>query len=463
MESDIGKKRRFKKPSTTQLIAVGFFLAIIVGGIVLSLPICSADGSFTPFIDALFTSTTSVCVTGLVTVVTASHWSLFGQFVILLLIQLGGLGVVAVAVTFWVIMGRRITLKERMLIQEAYNLDALSGTVKIILRIVKVTLIIEAIGAVIYAVKLVPQFGLFEGLWYSIFNSVSAFCNAGMDVIAEDSLQQYVVSPLMNFTTAALIILGGIGFTVWWDVARVIRENGVIKSGPRKLFWKLMVHSKLAILMTVILLAVGTIGFFALEYTNPQTLGGMSVFGKFQAAMFQSVTTRTAGFFSIPQDQLRDASALLSIMLMLIGGSPAGTAGGIKTTTIGMIAFTVLSVMRGKKDTEIFSRKIPNDNVRSGLAVLGVFLLIFMVSSIALMAVDNLGFLDSMFEVTSALATVGLSRGITPSLSVIGKLIIILTMYMGRIGPITVVLILHVKKNDKASMKSLPEKRILIG
>lgn len=456
-------KQKNKKWATTKVIALGFICAIVVGTLLLLLPAATAEGKSTSVIDALFTATTSICVTGLVTVVNATHWSVFGKIIIAFLTQLGGLGVITVTILLLVLIGKRITLKERILIQESYNLDTMAGLVKLIIKIVKGTLIIEAIGAFFYAIYFVPKFGPLKGIGISIFNSISAFCNAGMDIIGETSLESYVANPLINFTTMFLIIVGGIGFTVWWDVIRVIREAKDHKLEKHHLFRRLSLHSKLAITVSLILIVSGFLCIFIFEYNNPKTIGNLNFGDKAMASLFQSVTTRTAGFATIPQGELTNASSLVSIILMFIGGSPVGTAGGIKTTTMAMIALTVVATIKGKKDTEAFGRRISSYNFRTGLSVVVISAAVLFVSTLLLMSVENFSFLEVLYETTSAIATVGLTRGITPELSTVGKLIIIFTMYLGRIGPITMALAFVMRPNNPINARELPEKKIIVG
>jgi trk system potassium uptake protein TrkH len=454
-------KKKFKL-NTTQYVAIGFLGVILLGAVFLMLPISTSEGNSTKFIDALFTATTSVCVTGLTAVSTANHWTIFGKIVILVLIQLGGLGVVACVTLLLVVAKRRITLNERIIIRESYGLDTMEGMVKLIKRIVKGTLIVEGIGAVLYSIKFVPEFGLLPGIWRAVFNAVSAFCNAGMDILGDTSLQNYQGSVIINFTTMTLIVLGGIGFTVWWDVIRVLGENRKKEVHNKHFFGKLSLHSKLALVTTAILIVSGGVLFILIEYHNPETFGNMTFGEKIMAALFQSVTTRTAGFFTVPQEHLTNASAMISIILMFIGGSPAGTAGGMKTTTIAMVILTTVAVVKGKEDTEIFNRKIAKENVRLGLAVVTLGFGVLLTSTIILSLVENAQILDILYELTSALGTVGLSRALTPTLSSFSKLVVIIVMYLGRIGPITLVAALAIK-TDKTKGIELPEKKIMIG
>lgn len=461
-DSIMREKIRKMKFTTTQMIVFGFFAAIMIGSGLLMLPFATKPGQTTEYVDALFTATSSICVTGLTTVVTLTHWSTFGHVVILFLIQFGGLGVITFTTTILMIMRKRITLGERLLIQEAYNLETLRGLVRLTKRIIKGTFIVEGIGALLYSIKFVPEFGLLSGIWRSVFNSVSAFCNAGMDIVGEYSLAPYVSSPLINFTTMALIVLGGIGFPVWWDIVSgincIIRE----KVSFRKFVRRLRLHTKIAVIVTVILISVGTVMFFILEYNNPDTIGNLSIGDKVMASLFQSVTTRTAGFFTIPQESLTNDSGLVTIILMFIGGSPSGTAGGIKTVTFAMIILAAISVIKGKENVELFNRRISDFYIKKALAVTLVSASVLVISTIALSMLQNGNMLDMIFESTSALATVGLSRAVTSTLHFWGKIVIIITMYLGRIGPISLALALTLK-GAKRSGRQLPEENVSIG
>lgn len=443
------------KLNSAQIITLGFAGVILLGGFILWLPVCAAPGEQTSLIDALFTAATSVCVTGLVTVTTAVHWSAVGKCVILLLIQLGGLGVIAVTMSMLLLAGRRITLKGRRLIQETYNLDTLSGMADVIKKIIACTLAAEVLGAVCYAFAFVPEFGWEEGILQSVFTSVSAFCNAGIDILGEESLAPYVADPLVNVTTMVLIISGGSGFLVWWDLYRVAKS----RSGWRRL----KIHSKLAVTVTALLVLGGGSLFLVFEYNAPETLGGMSLGGKIQAALFQSVTTRTAGFFSIDQRYFSDASMVLTLFLMFTGGSPMGTAGGIKTTTLAILTLTVAAYLKGKRDTEVFHRKIKEQNIRTAIVVTVLGVSVFLVSAMALSLTMEASFIDIIFETVSALGTAGLSRGITGDLTLVGKIIIILDMYLGRIGPITLATAIVMRARNADGNVHLAEENILIG
>lgn len=449
------------KFSTTRMIATGFLVAIIFGTILLSLPIATKDRTVTPWVDSLFTATTSICVTGLTTVSTLDHWSIFGKVVILCLIQFGGLGVITFSTTIMMMLGKRITLNERLLIQDAYNLDTLQGLVKLTKKIIRGSFVVEGIGAVLYSIQFVQDYGFFSGVVRAMFNSISAFCNAGMDILGNESLAMYRDNPLVNYTTMALIIVGGIGFPVWWDTIRVIKAAIKKEIKIKHLWRKLELHSKLVISVTALLIIGGTLLIYALEYKNQLTLGELSVGNKFMASMFQSVTTRTAGFLTIPQENFRDATSFLCLIFMFIGGSPSGTAGGVKTVTVAVIVLSSISIIKGKPDIEVFKRKIPDFYLKKALAVVMVSISVLIVTTTCMLVFAQGSSLDILYESTSALATVGLSRSFTGSLNLIGKLIIIVTMYLGRIGPITMMLAFSLKKAK--GLRSLPEDKVLVG
>ncbi len=426
------KRRPF---SATRILAYGFLASILFGTLLLMLPVSSAAGADTRFIDALFTATSSVCVTGLVTVPTFSHWSFFGQAVILFLIQIGGLCFITFTTIFFLIMGRRIGLKERLLLHAAYNLDTLSGLTVMARNIFAGALLVETFGALLIIPRFVRDFGVY-GVWAGIFHAVSAFCNAGMDVVGPDSLAHYVSDLWVNLVTSALIILGGIGFPIWGLILKRIRDRVTRKDQPKRSSY-LGLYPRTVLIVTGALLLFGSAAVLLLEYDNPETLGPLSFGNKLLAAFFQSVTLRTAGFYTVSQGGLRNSTCLISCMLMFIGGSPSGTAGGIKTTTFLIIASTVFSMLREKDYTEFLHRKIRENTVRRALAIFMVSGLVTLTSLVVLTAVNPGDFLDSLFEVVSAIGTVGLSRGFTDQLNTAGKTVIIAAMYLGRIGPIS--------------------------
>jgi len=456
-------KKKKNSLTAAKIMALGFIAAIFIGSILLYLPVSSAPGVETSYIDALFTATTSLCVTGLVTVPTFSQWSIFGKVVIAILIQFGGLGVVACSTIAFIILGRKITLKNRKIIQDSYNLDHMSGMVVLVKRIVLGTLFVEFVGFILYSFVLVPEYGWKSGLGMAGFNAVSAFCNAGMDIIGPDSLRPYADHVLMNMITMLMIILGGLGFVVWWDLIgkgrRVLKKEIKIHQ-----FWeRLELHTKIVLVTTASLILGGAVLIFIFEYQNPATMGPMSFGNKVMASIFQSVTTRTAGFETVSQGALTDSSSLISMLLMFIGGSPVGTAGGVKTTTVAILMLTVVAYFEGKRKTDVFHRQLAGDNVRTAIVVImsGVICIFGMITLLS--AATGGDFLDVSYEIVSALGTVGLTRGFTSGLNLAGKIIVIISMYLGRIGPITLASAVTVRSREANALVERPEKRIIIG
>ncbi len=451
-------KKQRNTVSTTHIILLSFFIAILLGTLLLSLPISSADGRPIPFLDALFTATTSTCVTGLVTLPTVSTWSVFGQIVILLLIQIGGLGVITIMSLIMVLLHKRMGLGDRLLLQDAFNLNSLSGLIRFVKKVVAGTFIIEGVGALLYMTVFIPEFGV-RGIWISVFTSVSAFCNAGIDIIAENSLCDYATNPVINSVTCALILLGGIGYIVWWDVIRVVKQRRTKKI---KLFSALTLHSKIAITATLVITLVGATLILAFEYNNPLSMNSYTLFEKLQASIFQSITTRTAGFATIPQENLTNATSIISLLMMFIGGSPVGTAGGIKTVTFVIIMASAISSICNKEDTELFGRRLTKQAVGKAVAVTSMSFVIMFTSTVFLSAVTNASALDILYETVSATATVGLTRNLTASLNNIGKLIIIFTMYLGRVGPISLAIVFNRKKENQNIVRN-PIEEVCVG
>lgn len=458
IKGDFMIKKRKISLSTTEIILLSFLVTILLGSLLLLLPISSATGKSVSYIDALFTATTATCVTGLVTLPTATAWSAFGQVVILLLIQIGGLGVITVMSGFMIMLQRKMSIGDRLLIQDAFNLSTMSGLTKFIKSVLLGTFIVEGVGALMYMTIFVPEFGA-RGIWISIFNSISAFCNAGIDVIGESSLCNYATNPIINFTTSILVILGGIGYIVWWDVIRVIKRHG---DHNIKALRHLTLHSKIAISATLILIFGGAAIILACEYNNPLTIKDMTFFDKIQIALFQSVTTRTAGFASIPQENLTGAASVASLILMVIGGSPVGTAGGIKTVTIVVLLSSAFATIKNKNQSTIFHRVISVDSIRKAVAVVMMFLVVMLSSVLLLALVTDAPIIDVIYESVSATATVGLSRNLTSSLNLYGKLVIIATMYFGRVGPISLAVALGTKLENQ-NLVSDPVEEISIG
>ena len=453
------KRTRFS-PSTTQIILLSFLVAILLGSLLLSLPFATKSGESVPYIDALFTATTATCVTGLITIPTATAWSLFGQIVILILIQVGGLGIITVMAGVMLALRRRMGLSDRLLLRDAFNLNTLSGLAEFLKKVLLGTLTVEMTGALLYMTVFVPEFGV-KGIWISVFNAVSAFCNAGMDIIGENSLCNYATNPVVNGVTSALIILGGLGYIVWWDILRVLRLAWERKS--LRALSHLTLHSKLVITATAVLLLGGAIAIFLFEYKNPATIGSLSLLDKIQVAFFQSVTTRTAGFMTVSQTDLTNATTVVCLILMFIGGSPVGTAGGIKTVTVLVLVAYAVSTVRGRNEVTAFHRRISDDALRKAVAVTGMSFLIAALSTIVLSALNpDRGLTDILYETVSATATVGLSRDLTPCLSVAGKLTVAVTMYLGRVGPISLAIAFGTKRETQNIIKN-PTESVSVG
>ena len=414
--------------SQTQFIAYGFFCVIITGTLLLMLPFASRDGQSEPFLNCLFTATSASCVTGLVVADTWSQWSLFGQLVILTMIQIGGLGFITVGVFISIVLRRKIGLKERGLMMESVNTLQIGGVVRLAKKIIIGTCIFEGTGAVLLAIRFIPQFGFFRGLFYGIFHSISAFCNAGFDLMGGQtpysSFVAYYDDWLVNFVIMSLIIIGGIGFIVWDDLSR------------NKLhFRKYMLQTKIVLVTTAILVFGGGLLFYLLERNH--LLVGMNTSGKILTSLFSSVTARTAGFNTTDTAALTDGSKLLTIILMFIGGSPGSTAGGIKTTTLVVLLLCVHSNIKQTYGINIFGRRLENDAVKRAGTILTINLLLAVTASLAIMAIQPLGFSDILFETFSAIGTFGMTTGITRALHPISRCIIILLMYCGRIGSLS--------------------------
>ncbi len=455
---------KLHKLNTAQIITLSFAGVIFVGGLILWMPFCVAAGQTTSFSDAMFTATTCVCVTGLVTVVTAAHWSLIGKLVILLLIQIGGIGLIALASIIFISLNKKISLRNRRMIQESYNLEQMSGLVIVVRKVVICVFAAEGIGAFCYAFCFVPRFGLVKGLAQSVFTAISAFCNAGIDLLGENSLADYVTNPLLNFTTMGLIIASGLGFNVWWDLGKRMKMVFQKKLSFGRFFRTLRLQSKLVLTTTAILLAGGTVFILLFEYNNPDTLGKLSFGQKLMAAAFQSVTTRTAGFFTVNQAALTSGSIIICLFLMIVGGSPMGTAGGVKTTTLAVLVLSIITNLRGKKDVEAYGRKIRTSYIRSAVVVAGMAVSVLFISVLALFTVmPEAPFVDVLYEITSAVGTVGLSRGLTSALNTPAKWIVIFTMYLGRIGPLTLGAAVVSRAQKRTKDVHLAEENIMIG
>lgn len=448
-------KANTMKPA--QVMVMGFGVVILFGGLILNLPVATKNGESIGFLNALFTATSAVCVTGLIVVDTSTYWSEFGQFVIITLIQIGGLGFMTMATMFSLLTGKKINLRERLLIQESLNQKDLSGLVKLTRYIIMMTFAIEGIGVLLLSIVFVPKLGLLKGIWYSIFHSISAFCNAGFDLMGSitgeySSLTSFVNNSLINFVICGLIILGGIGFPVLLDVIN------------NKKYSKLNVHSKIVINTTAILITLGFFFVFIVEFNNKGTLGGLNMKEKLLSSLFQSVTLRTAGYNTINLTLLNESTLFLMIILMLIGASPASTGGGLKTTTVATLFLTVKSFILGKEDIEVYQRRISDTTVKKSLGIffIGVFIALF---GTLMLTIVNPEFtlLECSFEVISAFATVGLSIGGTSSLTALGKILIMILMFLGRVGSLTIFIALLSKNNIIKSKIRYAEGKIIVG
>lgn len=435
----------------TRVLVFSFLSFIFVGTILLMLPWSTLSHGSPGFIDSLFTATSAVCVTGLVVVNTASYWSMWGKVVILILIQAGGLGLMTFATAHALVTGRRVTLTERLIIQEQTGYWSLSGLVRLMKRVILATLVFEFLGALVLGVVLGKSMGLElpGAMFHGLFHSVSAFCNAGFDILGS-SLVPYAGDPLVIMTVSLLIIIGGLGFYVITDVY----EN-------RGKWRDLSLHSRIAIKMTGALLVIGTVLVLVLEGKNPGTIGNMSLRIRLLSSWFQSVTARTAGFNSIFTENLRIPTSFIVIALMFVGASPGGTGGGIKTTTFYSSVRFVAALVQGKEDVNVSRRRLPEGLVLKALSIILISLGLISVSTLLLTITEEASFFDILFEVVSAFGTVGLSRGITPSLSIPGKLIIIVTMFAGRVGPLSLAVAIS-KQANQAGIR-YPEEKVLVG
>lgn len=427
---------------------------ILAGAGLLMLPFASRMDGSCGFIPALFTATSATCVTGLVVADTWSYWTDFGQAVILTLIQIGGLGFMTLATVFSFALRRRIGLKERLVMVQSFNLNDISGVVRLVRHVLVGTFAFEGAGAVILTACFAPRFGFWGGLKRGVFHSVSAFCNAGFDLMGklepDSSLALYATDPIVSIVICTLIVVGGLGFFVWEDIytARSWKRLGV--------------HSRIVLITSGALIAGGWAAFAALEWSNPNTIGGMDTGGKLVASLFQSVTPRTAGFASIPQTELTSGSKLLTMLLMFIGGSPGSTAGGVKTVTVAALLVSVFGVLRGKDDVNIFRRRVSSKQVRDCMAVVCVAAMCNIVGTLLIMTFDGVAASDALFEAVSAMGTVGLTLSLTPTLSAPSLVVLILLMYLGRVGIMTIGIATMISAGKDAKIR-YPEQRIMIG
>ena len=430
------------------MIIFSFFAMILVGTLLLMLPISSRSRTWTPFSDAIFTAVSASCVTGLVVQDTATYWSLFGQTVLLLLIQIGGLGVVTMALAITIASGKRIGIRARSFLQDAVSAPTVGGIVKLTGFILKITFSTELIGAAVLATAFIPEFGFIKGLWYSLFHSVSAFCNAGFDLMGINgkfsSLTAFQDHPVVVITVSFLVIFGGIGFLVWRD----FRDH-------RLRLKKYRMQSKIVLVMSSLLLVVPAILFFFLEFTEGTFLHRISL------SWFQSMTARTAGFNTADLPSMSEAGLFLMIGLMLIGGSPGSTAGGMKTTTFAVLLSNMRSVFRRRDDVVFFLRRIDKESIRNASTIATMYILLFSAGGCLISLIEGLPLLTCLYEAASAVGTVGVTLGITPNVGHISRAILIILMYLGRVGGLTI--IFAAVSADKKRLSKYPLEKLTVG
>ena len=446
------------KLTPTRIIFLGFLLLILVGALLLRLPICYNEGENISFLDALFTATSASCVTGLVVKDTATTWTPLGQGIILFLIQIGGLGVMSIFTLFVLITKKHIGLKERLTIQESINNFTLSGTVRIFLKILIATLCFELLGAIILFTQFMPLFGMKDGIIKSIFHSISAFCNAGFDIFGTktykfQSLSLFSNNPILLITLSALIVIGGLGFVVWRDIYH-----------NKFSFRKYSLHSKIVIISTTILILGGSLLFYLLENNNINTLSPMTQTNKVVNSMFQAITPRTAGFSSINPAKMTQEANFFTIILMLIGAAPGSTGGGIKVTTISVLVLASIFFIMGQEDVQIMKNTVPQQMIHKSICIFMIALLLLIIGT-SIILIDNpeLDFLDVLYETASALSTSGLSTGITTLLNPLSKIVLILFMILGRIGPLTAVIAFSQKQMIKNAPYRYSDGKISVG
>ena len=437
-----------RKLTTFQIILLGFMASILAGAILLSLPLSSNDGVWTPFNESLFTSTSAICVTGLVVRDTGSYWSGFGQAVILLLIQVGGLGVVTIAASFAMVSGRRITLMQRSTMQSAISAPQVGGIVRLTLFVLKGTVMIESIGAAVMLPVFMKTYGA-RGVWMAIFHSVSAFCNAGFDILGNEgsmypSLTAYCDDAVLNSTIMLLIFIGGIGFLTWDDVCR---------NGMR--FHRYRMQSKVVLATSFILILLPSVLFFFVDFKN------LPLKSRILASLFQSVSPRTAGYNTVDLSVMGEVSRAVVVVLMLIGGSPGSTAGGMKTTTFAVLASNALATFRRRESVNLFGRRVDGNTVKTSATILMMYLVLFFGGASFICLKEGLPFSKCLYETASAIGTVGLTLGITPGLGIASQLVLVFLMFFGRVGGLTII---YAALSDiRTGGSSLPLEGITVG
>lgn len=443
-----------RSASTTRTVVGSFILVILIGTVLLCMPFSSAEGKFTDPLTAAFTATTSTCVTGLILEDTGSYWSFVGQLIILLLVQIGGIGLVTFSAFFLVLFRQRLGLGGMVLAQSSTGSNSLQNLYSLVRIIVVSTLCIEAIGAVLLGIRFVPQFGSKRGIWMSIFTAVSAYCNAGLDIADGDftSLTAYVGDPLVNTVIMLLIIFGGLGFLVFQDFMFYRKRR------------RLMLHTKVVLAATAVLILLGAVMFFSFEYTNPSTLGNLSLKDKILASLFQSVTLRTGGFNTIDFAALRDPTKLVSCVFMFIGAAPGSTGGGVKVTTFVVLVMTVVATYCNRRETVIMHRRVEHGVVYKAMSLMAAgFMIVVLVTSVIVAEDNGIGTIDAIMEATSGYATVGVTAGATLKLGLASKIVMILTMFIGRVGTMSLFMALTLKEYEREDKKVLPDGEIMVG
>lgn len=435
----------------SQILALGYVALILCGGLLLSLPVSSAAGESTSFLDALFTATSAVCVTGLVVLDTANHFSVFGHAVILLLIQVGGIGFTTVATLFALMFRRRISLRDRMVLQQSMNQMSMEGIVRLVRKVIFYSLAIEAAGTALLTARFAADMAFGRALWFGAFHAVSIFNNAGFDLFGGfRSLTGYVGDPVVNLVSMALIVTGGIGFIVLSDLVELRRTR------------RLSLHSKVVLSFSAGLIVIGAIIIFIFELTNPKTLGALDPGGKVFASLFQSVTPRSGGVVTLDIASMRQATQFFLILLMFVGAAPGSTGGGIKVTTFAILAGAMMSMLRGRRDIVLFRYRLAQDRIYKAVTFILLSLLLVVFVTMALSTIEDASFLAILFETVSAFGTVGASMGLTPHLTAAGKILIMATMFVGRLGPLTLAVALRPNPGDKELYRH-PEGKIIIG
>jgi len=448
--------------ASVHLLLGSFLLVILLGSLLLGLPIAN-NREVLPYLDNLFIATSATCVTGLMPTVTMEQFSFVGQLILLILIQIGGLGLMTF-IAFFVIIGKRnrkLKFSNKQVMMDTLNSFSVKDTQSFLINIFRYTFIFELSGAVLFSLRFIPKYGLSDGIFKSIFLSVSAFCNAGIDNLSDSSLVFLQTDPLINFVVIFLIIMGGLGFTVWFDIGKKLVKGVKNKWQARQIFNSLFLHTKLVLLFNGFLLISGAVFIFIIEYNNPLILQGLNPFNKIMTSLFTSTTLRTAGFATVNFANFTNGSKVLMFLYMIIGGSPGGTAGGIKTTTFFIVWLMLLTELRGKKRIQIFNREIARTNFYRAFVIVGFYFVAVFIASIFLVNTEDLPPLSVLFEIFSAIGTVGLSTGITASLSVAGKVIITILMFMGRVGPLSIITSILI--NRKETSVRYPSAEVLIG